>query len=486
MLWNINAYHLRYCFEVPETTPPDSQSIQQWIHDSQALEESVSQVDAGMQCLLEPAIPEITIGQAPVDSPSAVTPSKGHAAMDGSFALCPSAASAMGSPPAVKRKNSTVADIVAAPKPSKKAGLLARLVGGTAGIMPPPVSPLIVTPPPAGPHVPAASPPPVSVKRKLLFTDRDQPRKQRQWCREKTAVGQSIAQEAGLDFNKHFQVQHKGHLEKGHWQDFLLGLAGVQVSPCPHCQTLVKAFKLVSPAHPEQMASPEQQASSEPVGPGQGSQRRDCPMSDSNCIVMVDDSPSPEHKRARRGRPNLCEARLNLCEWVEQHRPGQYRILSLDGRVPVQCIACGFVFNAHKTTSAWHVLRHESESKFHLSRTVPAVKGQEPLANFTPTPCNGVEISKNGRLQSLTASVVKYIMSGQIHQFGTPLEKVSFFLDKNRAPWMQCKQCASQSQTISPGQSSCQSCQKYASMKDMSKHIATTSWKIDAWLHDVA
>ena len=203
VLWNINAYHLRYCFEVPETTPPDSQSIQQWIHDSQALEESVSQVDAGMQCLLEPAIPEITIGQAPVDSPSAVTPSKGHAAMDGSFALCPSAASAMGSPPAVKRKNSTVADIVAAPKPSKKNGLLARLVGGTAGIMPPPVSPLIVTPPPAGPHVPAASPPPVSVKRKLLFTDRDQPRKQRQWCREKTAVGQSIAQEAGLDFNKH-------------------------------------------------------------------------------------------------------------------------------------------------------------------------------------------------------------------------------------------------------------------------------------------
>ena len=334
---------------MPETTPPDSQSIQQWIHDSQALEESVSQADDGpntlqirysseneMQSLLEPPVPEILIGQpssftkAPVDSPSAVSPSKGNAAMDSPSAFSPSAVSAAtGSPSAVELMNSTVA----APKRRKKVGFLARLTGvaletknedtagltpqkqaiGTAGIMPPLVSPFIVTPPPARQDAPALTPPPVSAKRKLLFTDRDQPRKNIQWCRETAAVGQSIALKAGLDFNKHFQVQHKGHLEKGHWQDFLLGLAGVQVSPCSHCQTLVKAFKLVSPAHPEQMASPEKQASSEHMSP----EKQDCPVSDSNCVVMADDSPSPEHKRARRGRPYLNEKRLNLCEWVE-------------------------------------------------------------------------------------------------------------------------------------------------------------------------
>lgn len=428
-------------------------------------------MEQGVLGLLEPPVPNIG------------TPSKGNVALDSPSASSPSAVSAAMGSDSTPNKLGLLARLTKVAQKSEKEELAYltphKKTAGAAAIVPPSASPLIVTPPPAcrDPVLDTPPPvsPPVSAKKRLLFTDHS--RKNKRWCREQAAIGQSIAAKAGLDFNRHFQVHHRGHLEKGHWQDFLLSLAGVQVSPCQKCQSLAKAFNLVEQASPEQASPDQPSADSAEHASAEASQTQ----------VVVDESSSPAHKRARhgRGRPKDIESRLTLTQWVEAHRPGKYRILSLEGMVPVQCTTCGLRFNAHRTSSAWHVLRHETDSKFHLSRTVPAItdKTDEPRGDI---PCNGVEISKMaGSLGCLVASMVKYIKNGCIHTLGSPLEKVSCFLDKDGLPWMRSKECEEQSLSTSAGQSSCAGCDKLARLSDVSKDIATISWKIDAWLHDV-
>ena len=432
-----------------------------------------------VQGLLEPLVPNIsTLLPKEINA----TSSKENVAMDSPSASSPSAVSAaMGSnsTPNKLRLLARLTKVAQKSQEQEPAYLTPqKKTPGAAAMVPPSVSPLIVTPPPACQDAVLVTPlpvsPPVSAKKRLLFTT-DHSRKNKRWCREQAAIGQSIAAKAGLDFNRHFQVHHRGHLEKGHWQDFLLSLAGVQVSPCEKCQSLAKAFKLAEQASPEQATPGQPSADSAEHTSAEASQMQ----------VVVDESPSPAHKRARhgRGRPKDMESRLTLTEWVEAHRPGQYRILSLEGKVPVQCTTCGLVFNAHRTSSAWHVLRHETDSKFHLCRIDKTIKTDEPPAVI---PCNGVEISKmGGSLGCLVASMVKYIKNGCIHTLGSPLAKVSCFLDKDGLPWMRSKECEDQSHSNSAGQSSCAACNKLARLSDVSKDIATISWKIDAWLHDV-
>ncbi|CAJ1412656.1 unnamed protein product, partial [Effrenium voratum] len=277
---------------------------------------------------------------------------------------------------------------------------------------------------------------------------------------------QRLAMEAKLSFNAHFQVEHKGLLEKQHWRDFLASLAGAQVAPCDACARLGQSFGLDRPGC---VAGQSDGKSAEVV------------------LVSCSDSDEIEGPPAKRprGRPRQSERRPNLQEWIQANRAGRYKILSVEGKVPVQCQDCGIVFNAQKASTEWFVLRHEQENSVHLKW----LKGNQLAPSDTSREvctCSGIRVRDSpNQLQNLRHSAAKHIANGQLCRIGDPLDKVWLYLDKDGEPVMQAKLCKEQACPTLPGKKWCGSCQSHSAKLDTARSLALWSCRIDliALLH---
>lgn len=108
----------------------------------------------------------------------------------------------------------------------------------------------------------------------------------------------------------------------------MASLDGAQVPPCHHCTQLCQQFAAPCAAH---LPSPA-----------------DCAKP-----LLISDSEDEElplarslfHSDAPRGGPRSNETRETLSEWISKHRPGQYKILSCEGK-----------FQSH----AWAVAPHST------------------------------------------------------------------------------------------------------------------------------
>ncbi|CAJ1455986.1 unnamed protein product, partial [Effrenium voratum] len=261
-------------------------------------------------------------------------------------------------------------------------------------------------------------------------------------------------------------VEHKGLLEKQHWRDFLASLAGAQVAPCDACTRLGQSFGLDRPGC---VAGQSDGKSAEVV------------------LVSCSDSDEIEGPPAKRprGRPRQSERRPNLQEWIQANRAGRYNILSVEGKVPVQCQDCGIVFNAQKASTEWFVLRHEQENSVHLKW----LKGNQLAPSDTSREvctCSGIRVRDSpNQLQNLRHSAAKHIANGQLCRIGDPLDKVWLYLDKDGEPVMQAKLCKEQACPTLPGKKWCGSCQSHSAKLDTARSLALWSCRIDliALLH---
>lgn len=309
----------------------------------------------------------------------------------------------------------------------------------------------------------AVTDPPVPSQPASLPAPCSGPRLQAKWLQERAETGRRLAMEAKLSFNAHFQVEHKGLLEKQHWRDFLASLAGAQVAPCDACTRLGQSFGLDRPGC---VAGQSDGKSAEVV------------------LVSCSDSDEIEGPPAKRprGRPRQSERRPNLQEWIQANRAGRYKILSVEGKVPVQCQDCGIVFNAQKASTEWFVLRHEQENSVHLKW----LKGNQLAPSDTlreVCTCSGIRVRDSpNQLQNLRHSAAKHIANGQLCRIGDPLDKVWLYLDKDGEPVMQAKLCKEQACPTLPGKKWCGSCQSHSAKLDTARSLALWSCRIVAGL----
>ena len=290
----------------------------------------------------------------------------------------------------------------------------------------------------------------------------------KKWLSERAKEGKVVADQAGLDYNKHFQVVHRGSFEAGHWQDFLASLAGAQVSRCERCAQLCIDFKLSCAAYA--------------AGP--------TVMTDGEIVLVSDDDqdmaleprqlfPSSA-PRPRAGRPSRADQRLNLTEWISQKRPGQYIIHSLDGQVPVSCRLCGVTFNAHRTGSPWYIERHEQEDSRHRR----AAEGLPPQEEDAPLRvCEGIGLMDPGSgLQHLKASVMMHIQNGHMATIKCAVHKVHFFVDAQGHVRMQSKKCREDRSLVPAGKTVCRTCEAHSRKQELVRSLASWVHRADSWL----
>lgn len=179
----------------------------------------------------------------------------------------------------------------------------------------------------------------------------------------------TILKAHGIDYNTHFQPAHKGKMEKGHWQQFLVGVMGRRDIDCPCCQGLIVSFGVSTLEKPElevfgqptSSAVPIENVGAVPDGP--------IDPAPGLAIAPFDPNYTPPKKRARAGRPRKTENQeddppqsFNLLEYLEQKRFGMYRLLTKEEATkrlssdkkrtaqmvdqefkkrPAQCMLCG-------------------------------------------------------------------------------------------------------------------------------------------------
>ena len=290
----------------------------------------------------------------------------------------------------------------------------------------------------------------------------------KKWLSERAKEGKVVADQAGLDYNKHFQVVHRGSFEAGHWQDFLASLAGAQVSRCERCAQLCIDFKLSCAAYA--------------AGPSV--------MTDGEIVLVSDDDqdmaleprqlfPSSA-PRPRAGRPSRADQRPNLTEWISQKRPGQYIIHSLDGQVPVSCRLCGVTFNAHRTGSPWYIERHEQEDSRHRR----AAEGLPPQEEDAPLRvCEGIGLMDPGSgLQHLKASVMMHIQNGHMATIKCAVHKVHFFVDAQGHVRMQSKKCQEDRSLVPAGKTVCRTCEAHSRKQELVRSLASWVHRADSGL----
>lgn len=175
----------------------------------------------------------------------------------------------------------------------------------------------------------------------------DRPQKAVQKRRETQA--KAVLKKAGLDFNKHFQVFHRGTAFAGrseHWKEFLNGVLGLRDITCDICVGLIKEYAI-------------------DIGSEQPTPQKKGKRKESAAVSAPDDLVSPPKKRGRAGRPSKDEAeaqKFSLLDYLTERRPDQYRFLDREEAAarlpksksagenaltiemqkrPVQCMVCG-------------------------------------------------------------------------------------------------------------------------------------------------
>lgn len=149
-----------------------------------------------------------------------------------------------------------------------------------------------------------------------------------------------ILAQCGLTFNHHFQKRHSERVPKGHWQGFLASVCKIAEQKglnqddegggldmeCETCRGLLKDFNVqdfVAKLEEKKRSTKSwhiPDSDDDQDGPGQD---------DAGAPHDVPDDGPPQKKR--RGRPAKgSEPTFNILDFLEEHRSGQYKILTKD------------------------------------------------------------------------------------------------------------------------------------------------------------
>ena len=155
------------------------------------------------------------------------------------------------------------------------------------------------------------------------------------------SFAKDVLTDAGVNYNQHFQALHKSllaeacpkqKLPKGHWEEFLLGIAGEQEISCKACRALMIRHDLGKYIEDRREKERSHADQSLPKTGATATEPQSTP-----CLEIVPYVPqasraiSPPRKRARAGRPARGEgASFNIWKFCEESRPGVYKRLSED------------------------------------------------------------------------------------------------------------------------------------------------------------
>lgn len=160
-------------------------------------------------------------------------------------------------------------------------------------------------------------------------TSQDDPpsqKKKKRRVNQEEEFAKSILRQKGLDFNNHFQGEHKGSGHGSeHWKLFLKGVAGQADITCSICQRLITSFGINTSAETPTNVPEAPSETALTALQDQASASQDPAALQSLAVVQL--SESPPKKRSRVGRPRKIEQdvdQFNLVEYLQQKRPGKY------------------------------------------------------------------------------------------------------------------------------------------------------------------
>ena len=144
-----------------------------------------------------------------------------------------------------------------------------------------------------------------------------------QKVREAETKAKQILRDHSVDYTFVFQSSHKGLNIRGHWKQFLLGVAGQQDIECPRCQQIILDYKVCTVGNNHAFS-------------------RDKPdtlqPSLETAIVPYEPAPAPflttpPKRRSRAGRPRkgdaAVECEFNLLGYLSEKREGMYKFLDI-------------------------------------------------------------------------------------------------------------------------------------------------------------
>lgn len=256
-------------------------------------------------------------------------------------------------------------------------------------------------------------------------------------------VGKLRASALGIDFNGIFQPGHRRRLEKNHWKNFLTDLGfGQDPQPdCKHCCEIMSGARMDLEAVKD--------------------------------LVPFDgDSVKPKLTRslkpggAKRGRKGKDDERVNLWQWLDEHRPNQYeRVSAPEDKVQkVKCNLCNSTITVRESNT-WFITQHESFDKH-----------KEAMSS---TVCEGLVLSKDHSL----AQVQKYFEAFEVWAFaGFPwymsANKHACFMNDAGNIVLRCVSCKQLGHRTRPGKDWCMHCEKLCNLTAFVQRVCRWCFRI--------
>lgn len=293
------------------------------------------------------------------------------------------------------------------------------------------------------------------VKRKLSFGGTDGHVKKKYLKTSFYNLGLEKCKDACLTFNNGFQDAHsKGRCPcpAGHWQLFLECLgADKPMSHCNACRDL--RDRLLCPTDKVSEATPE------PTQP-----------KPQICDRMLGEA------RSARGRPKTSAPPFSMKVWLEQNRPGQYKLLPGE-KAPCYCVRCGYQFKLQRNSP--HFLKlHEAKMHAGKAENVNMVPGNNESNEHC---CRGVSVDDGAfAVSRLSSSAYNWYHSGslmleKLPGETCPLHESTWFLaEDGQTLMLRSKKCVG-----NLCRQACAHCSSLSSKMELQRKFAKWSYNID-------
>lgn len=265
-------------------------------------------------------------------------------------------------------------------------------------------------------------------------------------------LGLEKCKAASLTFNNGFQEAHSKDCcpcPSGHWQLFLECLgADKPMSHCKACQGLRDRL-LCEPTPPKLEPTPPKLQM---------------------CERMLGEA------RSARGRPKTSAPPFSMNVWLEQNRPGQYKLLPGE-KAPCYCVQCKYQFLLQRN-SPHYLLLHESKMHAGKAEDVNMVPDNNESNEHC---CRGVSVDNGAfAVSKLSSSAYNWYHSGSL-MFEKlpgemcPLHEATWFLaEDGQTLMLRSKKCVG-----NLCRQACTHCSSLASKIDLQRKLAKWSYHID-------
>ena len=239
--------------------------------------------------------------------------------------------------------------------------------------------------------------------------------------KEALAKGKKILAKHNLKHNDAFQKVHAGLSVKGHWNTFVMAVAGRGSVNCKLCEQLIIDHK-IPVSRDEQEKDSDEDPAAEPMPKRQQSQWDESQLAP---IVPFEGAT----KRGRRGRPRKGESAVfDLKTCLAEERQGIYRWLDRDEvqekllppgateeklneemkKHPVFCIPCQVYLRFKYLTNSNALERHEQSTEHRLALQQMEISAGEP-AEQKNLACRGLNLSSEEGMRTHLGSIREHV-----------------------------------------------------------------------------